>query len=207
MFTFLTCIQGPRNKHGRASERLTQQGSYIGSLDKSPSPFPLNHERHEHHCVAVDPPAKGLTCWGFSEKHLSLPKSLSLKIQPNGNQDWEGAPTLCPLALGKRVCSFGRNPRLHRFPSGTQRQLRLLGSNFEANPHGYGPKLTTRPQVLVHAATCQGKPFGGYPIFDPQPYQARTGQDSGTKAPGNSEANTLMFSSSLLDRTSPLLLS
>ena len=35
---------------------------------------------------------------------------------------------------------------------------------------GCGSKLTNRgPQILVHVSTYQGKPFWGYPIFDPQP--------------------------------------
>ena len=34
-------------------------------------------------------------------------------------------------------------------------------------PPGYGP------QILVHVSTYQGKPFWGYPIFDPQPCPGR----------------------------------
>ena len=48
----------------------------------------------------------------------------------------------------------------------------LIGGSHqqgEVTTHGYGSKLNHRPQIFV-IFMYQGNPFGGYPIFDRQPY-------------------------------------
>ena len=46
----------------------------------------LNRKTGHRFWVAVDPPAKSCTLWGFSGKHLYFTKSQSLKVQPNSSQ-------------------------------------------------------------------------------------------------------------------------
>ena len=94
-----------------------------------------------------NPNVFGLKAHTLNAKHLTSP------LVPHHSRG-----TFQPFFPGIRI--FSGNQK-HEKPA------------FEKNklPFGRGSKkVTTRPQVLVHVSIFQGKPFWGYPIFDPQPF-------------------------------------
>ena len=79
--------------------------------------------------VAVDPPAKSLTCWWFSGKRLVFPKCESLQIQPNSSQgckhrartpgwDWCLIPHFARSFMSIRGRCFFNTRRCLESPSG-----------------------------------------------------------------------------------------